>query len=304
MNNQLDLLRVFNVVAQSSNFKEASVRLGVSPQSVTRAIQALEDQFGEPLFYRNTRNTTITEFGKQMAQNCEVVIAQVDELFSQHKTKNNESINGLVKITMPNILGQRWVLPGLVDFMEHHPNIQFDLRFSNLIDNVVAGQMDIGVRVGFFSNNRNVARRVNQMQFYVVATPELLAKTGMPKQVSALSQLPYTGLIDQNTGRLWPWSFAQSPDFFPASPVFATDDPEAELSAVLAGVGYGQIADFLCEKHIIEGRLVKVLTHETPNPWGIYVYRPQLGPVAPRVRVVFDYLVELLSNADFSQKMV
>jgi len=304
MSNQLELLRIFNAVAMSSNFKEASVRLGISPQSVTRAIKALEDQLGEPLFYRNTRNTTITEFGKQMAQKCEVVITQVDELFHQHKTKDLESIEGQVKITMPNILGQRWILPGLIDFLNNHPNIQFDLRFSNLIDNVVAGQMDIGVRVGFFSNNRNVARRANDMKFYMVGTPELIAKTGMPEQVSTLTQLPYTGLIDQNTGRLWPWTFAQAPDFFPASPVFTTDDPEAELTAVLAGVGYGQIADFLCERYISEGRLVKVLEHETPAPWGIYVYRPQPGPVASRVRVVFDYLVELLSNADFSQKTI
>lgn len=300
MQNQLEMLRIFKVVAESSNFKEASIRLGVSPQSVTRAIKELEELLGEPLFYRSTRTTAITEFGKQMAQKSEGVIDQIDALFQLNKSPSPQRIEGLVKITMPNSLGRKYLLPALTEFLKDHPGIQFDLRFSDLIDNVVADQMDIGVRVGFFSNNRNVARRVNEVKFYIVGSPELIAKTGTPNKVDDLCQMPYTGLIDQNTGRMWPWSFANSPDCFPTSPAFITDDPEAELAAVLAGIGYGQLSDFLCEKYIRSGKLVSVLQDQSPTPWGIYVYRPQRGPVAERVRVVFDYLVKTLSAIQYT----
>lgn len=297
MQNQLEMLRIFRVVAESLNFREAAIRLGISPQSVTRAIKELEERLGEPLFYRSTRNTTITEFGKQMALKSEGVIDQIDGLFQLNKNPNPQRIEGLVKITMPNSLGQRYLLPALTDFLKEHPNIQFDLRFSNLIDNVVADQMDIGVRVGFFSNNRNVARRVNEMKFHIVGSPELVAKTGVPKQISDLRQMPYTGLIDLNTGRMWPWSFANASDYFATAPAFVTDDPEAELTAVLAGIGYAQLGDFLCEKYIRSGQLVSVLPEQSPAPWGVYVYRPQRGPVAERVRLVFDYLVNVLSDS-------
>lgn len=106
MQNPLDMLRIFKVVAKSSNFKEASIRLGVSPQSVTRAIKELEELLGEPLFYRSTRNTTITEFGKQMALKSEGVIDQVDALFQLNKSADTQRITGSVKITMPNSLGR------------------------------------------------------------------------------------------------------------------------------------------------------------------------------------------------------
>lgn len=296
MQNQLEMLRIFKVVAESSNFKEASVRLGISPQSVTRAIKELEERLGEPLFYRSTRNTSITEFGKQIALKCESLIDSVDTLFQSNKSTNLQQIEGLVKITMPNSLGKQYLLPALTAFLKQHPNIQFDLRFSDLIDNVVADQMDIGVRVGFFSNNRNVARRVNEVNFYIVGSPELIAKTGLPNSIDDLCSMPYTGLIDQNTGRIWPWSFADAPDCFPTAPSFVTDDPEAELAAALAGIGYAQLGDFLCEKYIRSGQLVCVLKDQMPAPWGIYVYRPQRGPVAERVRVVFDFLVKTLTE--------
>ena len=43
MQNKLEMLRIFKVVAESANFKEASVKLGVSPQSVTRAKNAVRE---------------------------------------------------------------------------------------------------------------------------------------------------------------------------------------------------------------------------------------------------------------------
>jgi len=300
MQNQLEMLRIFQAVAESSNFKEASIRLGISPQSVTRAIKELEERLGEPLFYRSTRNTTITEFGKQMALKSEGVIEQMDALFQPNQyAETPQAIAGSVKITMPNTFGRQYLLPALTAFTKDYPNIQLDLRFSDLIDNVVADQMDIGVRIGFFSNNRNVARRVNEIKFHIVGAPALVAKTGVPQQVNDLCAMPYTGLIDQNTGRMWSWTFADEPDCFPSTPAFITDDIEAELAAVLAGIGYGQLPDFMCEKHLKTGQLVAVLEHQSPAPWGIYVYRPQRGPVAERVRVLFDYLAKTLSEIKF-----
>jgi len=299
MQNKLEMLRIFKVVAESANFKEASIRLGVSPQSVTRAIKELEELFDEPLFYRSTRNTTITEFGKQMALKSEDVIGQIDALLQPSRSPDPQRVEGVVKITMSSILGRRYLLPALTDFLKDHPGIQLDLRFSDLIDNVVAEQMDIGVRIGFFNNTRNVARRVNEVKFHIVGTPELIAKTGRPESVDDLLKMPYTGLIDINTGRMWPWIFANGSGSFSTTPAFVTDDPEAELAAVLAGIGYGQLGDFLCAEYIDKGKLVSILPDQAPAPWGIYIYRPQRGPVAERVRIVFDYLVSKLSDPTF-----
>ncbi|MDO8962436.1 MAG: LysR family transcriptional regulator [Methylophilus sp.] len=298
MQNQLEMLRIFKVVSDSANFKEASVRLGISPQSVTRAIKEFEELLGEPLFYRSTRNTTITEFGKQLAQKCSGVIEQVDALFTANKHTDKQGAEGIVKITMPSAYGRHFLLPALIEFSTQFPSIQLDLRFSDLIDNIVAEQMDIGVRIGVLGNSRNVARRVRDVKFYIVGSPALIARYGVPQQVSDLCKMPHTGLIDQNTGRMWSWYFANEPDCVPSSPVFSTDDPEAELQAVLAGMGFGQLPDCLVTKHLQSGKLVSVLEDQSPNPWGVYVYRPQRGPVAERVRLVFDHLVDVLSDAD------
>ena len=80
--------------------------------------------------------------------------------------------------------------------------------------------------------------------------------------------------------------------------VFVTDDPEAECDAVLSGVAFGQLPDYLAQRHVQARRLVRVLEEDSPAPWDVYVYRPQRGPVPTRVRLVFDAIVEALKKDD------
>ena len=61
---------------------------------------------------------------------------------------------------------------------------------------------------------------------------------------------------------------------------------------MLAGVGFGQLTAYLAAPHLRTGRLVEVLPELAPEPWSLSVYRPQRGPVAARIRLVFDRLVE------------
>ena len=60
MLNRLEMLRIFCTAAESSSFKEAANRLGISPQAVTRAVKELEQLQGELLFHRNTRHIQVT----------------------------------------------------------------------------------------------------------------------------------------------------------------------------------------------------------------------------------------------------
>ena len=64
MLNRLEMLRIFCVAAEAISFKEAAIKLGISPQAVTRAVRELERLQGELLFHRNTRNVQITAYGE------------------------------------------------------------------------------------------------------------------------------------------------------------------------------------------------------------------------------------------------
>lgn len=70
MLNRMEMVRIFCTAAEAGSFREAATRLGISPQGVTRAIQALETELGESLFHRNTRQVSITAFGQDYAKDA------------------------------------------------------------------------------------------------------------------------------------------------------------------------------------------------------------------------------------------
>lgn len=296
MLNQTDLIRIFCAAAESSSFREAAARLGISPQAVTRAVQQLERHFGEVLFHRSTRQIRVTEFGGQLAARARDSLLQLDALFQRASDSAEPELPTRVRITAPRSLARMHLLPALANLALAHPSIIVDLRLGDAIADVVDEQIDIGVRLGFMRDNRFVARAVTKMSFVIAGSPALVARAGIPASPDALAALPTTGFVDGSSGRVWPWYLADDKQFMPASPAFMTNDPEAERDAVLAGVGYGQLPYYLVAADLASGRLVTVLDEFAPPAWDVFVYRPQRGPVPPRIRRVFDAIVEAFSD--------
>lgn len=299
MLNRLEMMRIFCITAEASSFKEAASKLGVSPQAVTRAIKELENTLGEPLFYRNTRQMRITDFGSDLALRARDRINNIDQLFQRHDQQPENDMSGIVRITAPTIIGRHFLIPILARIAIRYPNINLDLRLADSITDVIEQQIDIGVRVGFLRDSGFVARAATKIGFYSVGSPELVARTGKPNNVQELLDMPTIGLVDKTSGKRWPWYNADGHQFMPRTTAFLTDDPETEFQMVVNGVGYGQIADCIALPYIQSGKLVCILEDQRPPPWDLYVYRPQRGPVPARIRMVYDEMITAF--IEFSQ---
>jgi len=291
MLNRLEMMRIFCVTAEATSFKDAAAKLGVSPQAVTRAIKELEITLGEPLFYRNTRQMRITDFGEDLAHRARDKINDIDTLFKRSEQQPDNEMAGIVRITAPTIIGRHFLIPTLSRIAIQYPNINLDLRLADTITDVIEQQIDIGVRVGFLRDSGFVARAAAKIGFYSVGSPELISRVGKPESIQELLDKPTISLVDKTSGKRWPWYNADGQQFTTRASAFVTDDPETELSLVMNGIGFGQIADCVALPHINSGKLVCILEEQRPPPWDLYVYRPQRGPVPARIRMVYDELI-------------
>lgn len=294
MSDSLQHLRILCSAAESQSFKEAARKLGISPQSVTRSIQYLEQHHGEMLFLRNTRQVQVTSFGENLARRAHTALQEFDDLLNGQKT-NEKPLSGLVRITAPSAIGPSLLIPVIARINKQYPDIRFDLRFDDQRTDVVDERVDIGIRIGAIRDNRFIVRKLRDVYFHVVATPALLASFGTPKEPQDLQQMPCTAIYDRSSGKAWPWEFSHNQLLQPNNPIMLCDNIEAEYKFILNGGGIGQIIDFFARESIASGQLREVLSDFAPAPWDMYVFRPQQGPVAPRIRVVFDALVKELS---------
>lgn len=296
MSNQLELLKIFCVAAESESFKHAAITLGKSPQTVTRAIQELEASRGEILFYRTTRNSKITREGELFTIKAKQLIQEMDNLFRVPSADDNNHMSGQITLTLPASLGRRFVMPALISFHQQYQEVNIRCVFTDSHSDVIDSQIDIGLRTGFLRDNRFVSRKVQDFNFYLVGTPELIQRVGTPTTLEHLNTLPVVALLDNQTNRYWPWGFENSRSFTPESPGFVTDDLDAYCNAVVQGLGYGHLPGFLAYPYMDSGKLIPVMQNMTSSPWGLYLFRLQSGPVPLRIRKLYDHLYENLKN--------
>lgn len=296
MQNRLEMLRIFCAAAESKNFREAAQQLGISPQSVTRAIQELEAQVGDVLFHRSTRQCQITREGERWAELARRGVDGVDALFTAPVSRTTGKVEGVVRLTAPQPIGQTALIGSLARLQAIHPGLQFEVHLEDEETDVVDERIDIGVRHGLIRDSRFVARQVAEVPFFIVAAPTLLDRIGVPRTLTELQLGPVIGTLDRRTGKPWPWFLKQQPQWVPRQLAFTSNSTQAECAAALAGLGLAQLPGFVAAPHLQQGTLVEVLPELAPPPWAISVYRPQRSPVSARVRKVYDALVKDFSN--------
>src|ERR1041385_7569275 len=75
---EMHQIRYFLAVCETLNFTRAAEACHVSQPSLTRAIKALEDEFGGPLFRRERNNTHLTGLGEMMRPHLSQVLIETD----------------------------------------------------------------------------------------------------------------------------------------------------------------------------------------------------------------------------------
>ena len=70
-------MRIFARVAALQNLSAVGTELGLTPGTISKRIQALEDQLSARLFDRTTRSIRITEEGATFLVHVERILAEI-----------------------------------------------------------------------------------------------------------------------------------------------------------------------------------------------------------------------------------
>lgn len=78
-NMELDQLRYFLKVAEVGSFTRASEQLAMSQPALSRSIQRLEEELGQPVFERKSRSVSLTDSGKLLQARSQQILALVED---------------------------------------------------------------------------------------------------------------------------------------------------------------------------------------------------------------------------------
>lgn len=76
---EIEQLRQVVAVAATANFTRAAEGLGLSQPALSRSIAKLEEELGQPLFERQTRQLALTRAGSLLVERARRILAMVDD---------------------------------------------------------------------------------------------------------------------------------------------------------------------------------------------------------------------------------
>ena len=76
-------------VAKHGSFSKAADECAADQSTVSQQIKTFEDRMNTNIFDRSTLPITVTEKGKEIVLQCEIIISQVEEMIAPFKKKKN-----------------------------------------------------------------------------------------------------------------------------------------------------------------------------------------------------------------------
>jgi DNA-binding transcriptional LysR family regulator len=142
----LSQLEVFLTVAHEGRFSRAAEKLFRTQSAVSQTIRKLEEELGEPLFDRSSREGVLTDAGRVLKEYAEQLLnlrnnarEALVELREMHKGKLEIAANEFTAL---------YLLPVLAEFRRLHPMIKITVQRSlgsHIPDDLLRHTVEIGV---------------------------------------------------------------------------------------------------------------------------------------------------------------
>lgn len=285
---------IFACVVEHRSFSGAADAIGVSKATVSKAIARLEAQLGTALFHRTSRRLTLTDSGNALAERAGRILAEAQQA-EEAALDAAKAPSGLVHIAAPITFGIRFVADAIADLLADHPGIEIDLRLSDARVDIVADGFDIALRIADLPDSSLRARRLAPIDVRVVAAPAYLEKHGTPKHPADLAH--HACFLYANAIGAWHFRKADGEEATvrPAGPLI-TDNGDAMLPALRAGLGIARLPDFIVSDDLASGDLVEILTGWAPMNIALHLLTPPSTLRPARVELVIDYLSHRFRN--------
>jgi DNA-binding transcriptional LysR family regulator len=141
-----DDYRIFLMVSRTPSIRAAASKLEVSHSTVLRRLDRLEDKLGARLFERRAVGFRLTLAGEDVLQGVHDIEESVQSI-DRSVTGRDSALEGIVKVTMPDVFAHPSLFPDLGEFNKRFPNIQLEIDLSYSIADLGKREADIALRV-------------------------------------------------------------------------------------------------------------------------------------------------------------
>lgn len=263
----LELYKIFYVVAETGNVTKASEILNISQPAVTKQLKNLENQLNTPLFIRTKKGVILNDYGKKIFLKVKQGLMLFEEVEKEIKDYTNLD-KGTIKIGTSTTLMRKYLLKYIEIFHNQYPNIIVDIYTDptkELIKKLKSGIIDLVI--GKFP--QNLDNELNYMElgktkYVFVANKKYFNIDNKKLTPKDLSKYPI--LLQKSPSN----SRASAEKYFNENSVFINPKMNIASSNLLIdfinmGYGIGYVTDLYVKDELKSNKLYSLNIIPAPN---------------------------------------
>ncbi|MCW8329712.1 LysR family transcriptional regulator [Photobacterium sp. SDRW27] len=288
-------IKLFHQIVDAGSLVRASEIFDLPKSNLSRRIKGLEEELNIQLFHRHNRSMQLTDAGGKFYEKTKSILSDL-ETSIQEITAPTYELSGHIRV-------QLLPLPNIVDmgrlifkFMDLYPKVTVEVISCSEESNLVENHIDVALRVGEkLEDSSLIARPLNSASFGYYATPEYIAKHGMPNSPEEIQKFNFIRYRFPS-GQILNEIPLGNNESIAVSGNLVMNSVPLIMEACLQNRGVVFIPEFLAEFYIKKGMLVRLLSDFEPTmKYGWLVY-PSRKHLSLTVRTFIDFMLTEFEN--------
>ena len=291
---ELAALAALVKVVQAGSFTRAAEAMHTQKAHLSRVITNLERELGVRLLERTTRSLSLTEVGREIFERAVGILGAVEDAERVAQRMLAEP-RGVLKLTCGVEFGMIAVGRWIDAYLQRYPQVSVDADFTGRVIDIVHEGFDLAIRVGELPDSRLAARRLGELHYGLFASPDYLARRGIPGSPEELAQ--HDLLVFTAGSHRVGWRLVQGSEIrrVEATARLRINNSFAVRDAAIQGLGIAQLPALVADAALSSAQLTRVLPDWHPPAVPVHALFPSNRYLTPKVRAFIDHAVHAFS---------
>lgn len=281
---EIDIIRIFAKVVQSGNYTRAASILQLPKSSVSRAVSRLEKESGTKLLLRTTRSVTLTAAGRAFFDSCIGPLQQLEDA-RKSITGTDSFLTGLIRITGPEDLGSSIITPTLAELCKKHPEMKFEILYTNQIIDLIKDGFDLAIRIGDLKDSQLKAHKLGDLNLILVASPTYLLNCRI-KSPEDLLRYNCLSISSRYSKTQWRLKSAKNKKTLNFESKVVCNQMTSLMKLAEEGAGIALIPEYLCTDKLNDKTLTRVLSDYHEDGYPIWMLSPHSIQTSAKIKVL------------------
>ena len=191
----LKALEALETAVRCGSFKAAASELGVSPAAVGQLVRKLEEDLGQSLLLRSANGFQATDATRKA---CTILGRGFEDVRRGKALLESGSRKQRLYVSVTPSIGERWLTPKLINFLQAHPGIDLRLDSTPYSHYTWSEEFDYAVRYDRPGRSGHEEIPLYHEVLVPVCTQDLAQKIGSTSNPNCLADVPMLH-VDRST---------------------------------------------------------------------------------------------------------